>query len=71
MTEEPKIVNAPVTKEDIQKSDDVVREIKLIIRVHKNGMIEVNAQGVTSPFEIIGTAELIKTIVQSNFTPRK
>ena len=73
------IVNAPVTKEDIEKmvnqqvpgnKGKLVREIKLIIRVYENGMIEMNAQGVTSPFEIMGTAELIKNMVLTNMTPR-
>ncbi len=77
------IVNAPVTKEDLEKlgtnvpaptggpKGKVVREIKLIIRVYENGMIEMNAQGVTSPFEIMGTAELIKNMVLTNMTPRR
>jgi len=74
------IVNAPVTKDDLQQITNqpptgekgrVVREIKLIIRVYENGMIEMNAQGVTSPFEIMGTAELIKNMVLTNMTPRR
>jgi len=79
--EKGQIVNAPVTKDDLAKlgqnpvpsgeKGKVVREIKLIIRVYENGMIEMNAQGVTSPFEIMGTAELIKNIVLTNMTPKR
>jgi len=77
------IVNAPITKDDLEKmgtnipqapqgaKGKVVREIKLTIRVYENGMIEMNAQGVTSPFEIMGTAELIKNMVLTNMTPTR
>ncbi|AAR39170.1 NEQ322 [Nanoarchaeum equitans Kin4-M] len=69
------IVNAPVTRDDLEKAvpgkGKLIREIKLILRVYDNNSLEVKVEGVTSTFEIIGAADIIKRIVESNLSPQR